>query len=193
MSESYEAWRAIDGAGDHPTNENWGKTDALEVRLTDADADAYGGLAGGDRPNPRAISNVVSRQAEDTATDAGFSDMLWSWGQFVDHDLDLTGEGEEAAPIAVPQGDPEFDPFGTGEATIGFHRSNHTDIGGERAYGNEITSFWTPPWSMVPAMISIPPSVATAAKCCSMMMVFYPKTAPANIWVVTFGLARMWA
>lgn len=91
MSETNEAWRAIDGAGDHPTDDNRGKTDALEVRLTDADADAYGSLAGGDRSNPCAISNAASRQTEDTATDEGFIDMLWSWGQFVDHDLDLTG------------------------------------------------------------------------------------------------------
>jgi peroxidase len=68
-------------------------------------------------------------------------DMLWSWVKFVDHDLDLTVEGEEAAPFTVPMGDPDFDQLGTGEATVGFHRSNHTDIGGERAYGNEITSY----------------------------------------------------
>ena len=141
MSEAYNAWRAINGAGDHPANADWGITGALEIRLTEADPDAYGGLAGGDRPNPRAISNVVSHQTEETETHEGFSDMLWSWGQFVDHDLDITGESEDAAPIAVPTGDPDFDPLGTGEATIGFHRSNHTDIGGERAHPNEITSY----------------------------------------------------
>lgn len=67
--------------------------------------------------------------------------MLSSWGQFVDHDLDLTGEGEEAAPITTPVGDPEFEPFGTGTGRIGFHRSKFTDAGGEQSYGNEITSF----------------------------------------------------
>ncbi len=141
MSSSYETWRAIDGAGDHPTNGNWGKTDAFEIRLTDADADSYGGLAGGDRPGAREISNAVVRQVDETSTEQGFSDMLWSWGQFVDHDLDLTGESEETADIAVPTGDPEFDPHGTGAMTIGFHRSNFTDTGSDRAYANEITSF----------------------------------------------------
>lgn len=141
MTDTLDQWRAIDGEGDHPTNGDWGKTGALEIRLTDYDADAYGGLAGSDLPSARAISNAVVKQSGDTETEAGFSDFLWTWGQFVDHDLDLTGESEDAAPIAVPIGDPEFDPLGTGDATIGFHRSTYTDIDGERAYGNEITSF----------------------------------------------------
>lgn len=114
-----------------------GSTGAPEIWLTEADADAYGGLAGGDRPNPRTILNVVNRQTDETTTDEGLNDILWSWGQFVDHDLDTTGESEEAAPIAVPNGDP----LGTGEATICFHHSSSTDLGGERAHPNEITSY----------------------------------------------------
>lgn len=141
MTDQLDQWRAIDGAGDHPTNGDWGKTGAVEVRLTAADGNAYEGLSGGDRPSARAISNAAVKQSGDTETEAGFSDFLWAWGQFIDHDLDLTGESEETAPIAVPIGDPEFDPLGTGAATIGFHRSTYTDTGSERAYGNEITSF----------------------------------------------------
>jgi hypothetical protein len=60
-------------------------------------------------------------QAVPNAVDA--SSFRWQWGQFLDHDLDLTATGDEAADIAVPAGDLHFDPTGTGIAVIPFFRS----------------------------------------------------------------------
>jgi hypothetical protein len=51
------------------------------------------------------------------------SDWIYGWGQFIDHDLDLTSSGDVAFDIPVPQGDPDFDPTGTGTAVIYFNRS----------------------------------------------------------------------
>src|SRR5260370_27410328 len=52
------------------------------------------------------------------------SDWIWQWGQFVDHDLDLTPtDPTMPANIPVPTGDPFFDPNGTGNQVIGFNRS----------------------------------------------------------------------
>ena len=56
----------------------------------------------------------------------GLTNVIWAWGQFLDHDLDLTPElsYQEAArqdrfiSIPVPSGDPYLDPFGTGEVSI---------------------------------------------------------------------------
>ncbi len=105
-------------------------------------------LAGGLRPSPRAISNAVCDQDGSLPNALGASDYIWQWGQFLDHDIDLTPEAKplEAAPIPVPAGDPFFDPQGTGLATIGLHRSvwdpaTGTGPANPRQQVNEITSF----------------------------------------------------
>lgn len=36
-------------------------------------------------PNPRNISNMVSAQRSTSTNARGMSDMIWSWGQFIDH------------------------------------------------------------------------------------------------------------
>jgi len=55
-------------------------------------------MSGKDRPAPRDISNAVAAQNnQETKNDNNASDLLWSWGQFIDHDMVLTKEGEEAA------------------------------------------------------------------------------------------------
>lgn len=100
-------------------------------------------MAGADRPNARAISNAVSAQnGERTFASNGASALLWSWGQFVDHDVNLSKEGHEAANINVPIGDPLFDPQHTGTQSINFNRSDFI-IGpdGKRQQINEQTPF----------------------------------------------------
>jgi Ca2+-binding RTX toxin-like protein len=96
-------------------------------------------MSGADRPGPRDISNAISAQhGADIPNAAGASDFLWMWGQFLDHDLSLTEAGHTAtAPIAVPAGDPHFDPLGSGTATIPFTRVDPAETG----YRNQITAF----------------------------------------------------
>ncbi len=141
MDLDLTAWRATDGAGDHPTDPAWGAAGTAEPRLGPADPTA---LDDTDRPGARAVSNAVFQQSGPTETPQGYSDFLWAWGQFIDHDLSLTPESEDAAAIPVPTGDPLFDPRGTGEATIGFHRSGYVSEDpetGQREFPNVITSF----------------------------------------------------
>ena len=50
--------------------------------------------------------------------------MIYAWGQFIDHDLDLTPDDtSKYDPISIPAGDPTFDPTNTGTATMPFFGS----------------------------------------------------------------------
>lgn len=126
-----------------------GATNTALQRLVVADyADGIEALAGGERPSPREISNVVGAQYELRPNSVGASDVLWQWGQFLDHDLDLTDgtDPPEPADIAVPTGDPYFDPNATGTAVITFNRSVYvphtgTSPANPRQQMNEITGW----------------------------------------------------
>ena len=100
-----------------------------------------GELSGKDRPSPRNVSNAVADQkGQETKNNNNASDLLWSWGQFIDHDMVLTQEGEEAVNIAIPKGDANLDPTGTGRGFIPFKRSEGvTDENGIRQQINKQT------------------------------------------------------
>jgi hypothetical protein len=116
---------SIDGSGNNLANPDWGSTGENFLRIASAEyADGLSAPAGADRPSPRLISNILVDQADqDIISDRNLSAMVYAWGQFIDHDLDLTMPGSEAFPIAVPTGDPYFDPLGTGNQTISTTRS----------------------------------------------------------------------
>jgi hypothetical protein len=137
-------YRSYDGSGNNPFN-NKGATDSLFMRRFEQDPDrGIGGVTEANLPNAREISNAVAAQDGNTENVKGLSDMFWVFGQFLDHDINLTleDEGGETANIAVPEGDPYFDPFGTGEQEIHFTRSNVTlDANGQRQQANSITAF----------------------------------------------------
>ncbi len=137
--------RTADGTGTNEDNPDWGAVGQTLLRLSDANyEDGIGEMVSG-LPNAREISNALAQQTEDEPNSFGLSDMFWVWGQFLDHDITLTGsEGFEFSPILVPAGDSQFDPAGTGEAIIPFTRTEIVDGTGEaspREYSNEITAF----------------------------------------------------
>jgi peroxidase len=106
-------------------------------------ADGHSAMAGPHRPSPRSVSNAVLAQSEDTASPVSASDYVWQWGQFLDHDVDLTGAAEPAEPedIPVPYGDPYFDPFGWGDVLIPFDRSRYVQHSKPREQENQITGW----------------------------------------------------
>jgi peroxidase len=137
-------FRSIDGSGNNRQNVLWGAAETELLRLApNAYGDGSGTPSGSDRPSARAISNAVCAQSESLPNALGASDLFWQWGQFLDHDLDLTpvASPAEAFDIAVPTGDPWFDPFGTGTQTIPLSRSYYEMIGGVREQFNNITAF----------------------------------------------------
>lgn len=100
--------------------------------MIEAYPDAVSQMSGTDLLSPRVISNAVARQDVSISNDIQASDYLWQWGQFLDHDIDLTGSAEpqEPANMSVPAGDPFFDPMSTGTQVIIFDRSIYdTDTG----------------------------------------------------------------
>ncbi len=139
--------RSIDGSGNNREDAELGAAfSALRRRLPADYADGVSAMAGAHRPSARAVSNAVNAQEERVPNPKRASDFLWQWGQFLDHDIDLTDGAEppEPAPIAVPAGDPWFDPDATGEALIFFNRSLHDESTGSndpRQQLNEITAW----------------------------------------------------
>jgi hypothetical protein len=120
------AVESIDGTGNNLAHTTWGSTDTDLLRIAAAAySDGISSPAGDNRPDARAVSNVVMDQAADTdiLNNRDLSAFVYAWGQFIDHDLDLTPGGTTAFNIAVPAGDPSFDPTGTGTQVISLNRS----------------------------------------------------------------------
>jgi len=140
-------FRSIDGSGNNLAADRVGAANTALLRLLPAAyADGLSALAGPERPGAREVSNAVCAQDESRPNPRGASDFLWQWGQFVDHDIDLTDgtDPPEPAPIAVPAGDPFFDPDGTGQVSMEVNRSVYdTDTGADdpRQQLNEITAW----------------------------------------------------
>ena len=142
--------RSYDGSGNNIDHPDWGASFSRLKRIADADyADGVASLAGPLRPSARIVSNEIIHQAEDAfiENEFGTSDFLWQWGQFLDHDIDLTdGSTDEAANIIVPKGDSYFDPLQSGDVIIPFNRAIYdlqsgTDASNPREQENEITSW----------------------------------------------------
>lgn len=116
--------RTIDGSDNNLDHPDWGRADIAFIRLTSTN---YGGNGSGVDPsgenvsssevlpNARAISNAVVLQPGPIPNSAKASDFVWQWGQFIDHDIDLTPTIEPAEPfdVVIPTGDPDFIPGGT--------------------------------------------------------------------------------
>jgi hypothetical protein len=132
--------RNPDGTGNNPDQDAWGSADTALTRLTYANyADGLGAPADG--PNPREISNTVMAQEGDIPNSFGVSDLFTFFGQFIDHDIDLTHTGTtEKLSTIVPANDAIFDP----SATLELDRSafiDGTGVTGPREHANAITSF----------------------------------------------------
>lgn len=120
------AYPSLDGSGNNPLDPLMNAAHShLSRWATAAYADGASAMAGEDRPSARVVSTGVSDQEDSIPNDQGVSDYLWQWGQFLDHDLDLTDgmDPPEDANIAVPAGDPWFDPNNTGTVEIALNRS----------------------------------------------------------------------
>ncbi|MBI3821747.1 MAG: carboxypeptidase regulatory-like domain-containing protein [Planctomycetes bacterium] len=118
---------SLDGTGNNLAHPTWGSDNADLLRIAPAAyTDGISSPAGANRPSARVISNTVAAQSDDIINNRDLSAFIYAWGQFIDHDLDLTTSASPATPfnILVPKGDPQFDPNGTGTQVITLNRAN---------------------------------------------------------------------
>ncbi len=151
-------YRSIDGSGNNMANSSWGAAGTQLARIAgtaydDGFSTPRGGLLGPTPPNPalpnpRDISNMVVAQTIMLPNNHSMTDWVFQWGQFVDHDLDLTNAADppEDFNIPIPFGDPQFDKNSTGTQVMGFQRSKYdlatgTGPGNPRQQINDVTSY----------------------------------------------------
>lgn len=135
--------RTFDGTG-NTTGDAGSAETVLRRSIPAAYGDGIGTPAGATRPSPREVSNLCVAQTGELPDAGGRSDFVWAWGQFLDHDISITHIGTEPLNIAVPTGDPSFDPLSTGNEVLPFSRSEvapGTGVTTVRQHLNYITAF----------------------------------------------------
>ena len=107
-------FRTIDGSNNNLADPTLNQAGTDFARVGPANfADGFNEMTPG--PNPREISNIVVAQ-EDAGEDGphltddngvALSGMMYAWGQFIDHDLDLQkSDTTKDISIPIPAGDP---------------------------------------------------------------------------------------
>ncbi len=146
--------RSYDGTGNNLLNPAWGAAGTDLPRIAGVGYDdgisSPRGTSDPTLPNPRAISNMVVAQTIMLPNTHSMTDWVFQWGQFVDHDIDLTNLASpvENFDIPIPAGDPIFDPGNTGTQVMAFQRSKYdpatgTSAANPRQQINDITSYST--------------------------------------------------
>ncbi|MFN8383824.1 MAG: peroxidase family protein [Anaerolineales bacterium] len=141
---------SLDGIGNNIANPNWGSVNEHLLRMSPvAYTDGVSSPSGANRPSARTASNTFSvSPADGIPNDRDYTAFVYAWGQFLDHDIDLTESAtpKEPFPIVVPTGDEWFDPSKTGTMTIPMSRSKYdvstgTSAENPREQTNSITAF----------------------------------------------------
>ncbi|MEO0868995.1 MAG: peroxidase family protein, partial [Cyanobacteria bacterium J06642_11] len=141
----------IDGVGNNIAHPFAGAAGSTLVDSVPLDyGDGFSTPAGANRPNARVISNALSQQFEDTPEPRGLTNLIWVWGQFLDHDISLSPEvsREVAAAenrnvvIPVPFDDPALTPGNViALRDTEFVPGTGTGPNNPRRIANEITAF----------------------------------------------------
>ena len=129
--------RNLDGSENNKDYVDWGSAGAKLLRMTPSAYDDASGTPHDPRTNYRELSNDMIRQDGEIANSTGVSDLFTFFGQFVDHDIDISGEGHEKGPYVIAPAD---DIYGFAGRKLGIDRSEPY---GDGAYGhaNAITSY----------------------------------------------------
>jgi hypothetical protein len=143
-------YRPINEVGNNVANSSWGVagTDLLRISLA-AYADGISAPSLPNNPSARVVSDLVSNQADpanpsqDIATveQNSLSDFGYVWGQFIDHDMDLTPtNSNEILQILADPNDPSQMGNQTFQRSV-FDPKTGTSTSNPRQQINAITSF----------------------------------------------------
>jgi len=149
ISISAQENRSFDGSGNNMSNPEMGQAGTTLNRLmSNGYGDGISTPGGQDRPNPRVLSNQLFAQDVAINDGMGLSDFLWTFGQFIDHDVvAVIGNPAEPAMIPVNFDDPHFNPGGAiPNVMIPMFRNmpapgTGTDVSNPRSHLNQI-SHW---------------------------------------------------
>lgn len=136
-------WRTYSGAGNNLYNPAWGKSETPLYRQAGTDyQDGVSSLAvrGPKNPNPRIVSNSICKTTGKIDNSNKLTSMLWQFGQFLDHEIDLSHTGTEVANIQTPTVvvDPNED---FPNRTIDFHRTLAVINTSPREQPNDISAY----------------------------------------------------
>jgi peroxidase len=146
-------YRSYDGTGNNQAYTSWGAAGTQLARKTlivgyDDGVSSPRGSSDPTLPNPRVISNTLVAQTLMVPNTHQMTDWVFQWGQFVDHDLDLTNLASpvENLDVPIPAGDPIFDVGNTGTQVMSFQRSKYdpatgTSTANPRQQINDVTSY----------------------------------------------------
>jgi peroxidase len=120
---------SFDGSGNNIAHPTWGQagTDLLRVSAPQY-ANGINSPSLPQNPSARVVSDILNNQADPanpgqditTIDQNSLSDFGYAFGQFMDHDMDLTQGTGASDPISVPAGDPIGGPNDT---PLAFNRS----------------------------------------------------------------------
>src|SRR5258708_35756588 len=97
-------YRTIDGTDNNLSNPDFNSAGRDMTRVGPAHF-ADDASTPVDGPNPRTVSNIVVA-GDSPDNPEGLSGMMYAWGQFIDHDLDLNNsDGTNHIDITIPPGD----------------------------------------------------------------------------------------
>jgi len=137
-------WRTYNGSENNLADPRLGSRGQALLRIAPSDyADNVSTLAErcASNPNPRIVSNSICKSTGSKLNTMNMTDMTWIWGQFLDHEIDLTPDDSgESADMTTPtvMEDPAEDFPGR---TIPFHRSGFIAGSSPREHPNKISAF----------------------------------------------------
>ncbi len=146
-----DRYRTLDGSNNNLSNSILGRAgENLSRQAPPAYADGIAAPARLDLPSPRLIGNILSNQIESIPDERNLSSYVWTWGQFITHDLMSTSPQREIDSdravkninILIPEDDLVYQPGSIIPATRSvFDPSTGNNPSNPRQQTNNVTSW----------------------------------------------------